>query len=139
MSEQMEFPETFEGFAKEYGFKDKKEIYTNGDDLIPIFRVKQWIEHDNKLRKIETDTAYECGKHANRWISVSERLPKADEYVGNIAKYYLVQNEFGDMMVARYTHSEYWVQMYQLKPIANKIIAWCELPQPFKAESEEEE
>jgi hypothetical protein len=75
----------------------------------------------------------------NRWISVSERLPKADEYVGNVAKYYLVQNEFGDMMVARYTHSEYWVQMYQLKPIANKIIAWCELPQPFKAESEEEE
>jgi hypothetical protein len=75
----------------------------------------------------------------NKWISVSERLPKANEYVGNIAKYYLVQNEFGDMMVARYTHSEYWVQMYQLKPIANKIIAWCELPQPFKAESEEEE
>lgn len=75
----------------------------------------------------------------NRWISVSERLPKADEYVGNVVKYYLVQNEFGDMMVARYTHSEYWVQMYQLKPIANKIIAWCELPEPFKAESEEEE
>ena len=75
----------------------------------------------------------------NRWISVSERLPKADEYVGNVAKYYLVQNEFGDMMVARYTHSEYWVQMYQLKPIANKIIAWCELPTPFKAEREEEE
>jgi hypothetical protein len=74
----------------------------------------------------------------NKWISVSERLPKADEYVGNIAKYYLVQNEFGDMMVARYTHSKYWVQMYQLKPIANKIIAWCELPQPFKAESEVE-
>jgi hypothetical protein len=75
----------------------------------------------------------------NRWISVSERLPKADEYVGNVAKYYLVQNEFGDMMVARYTHSEYWVQMYQLKPIANEIIAWCELPEPFKSESEEEE
>lgn len=75
----------------------------------------------------------------NRWISVSERLPKADEYVGNVAKYYLVQNEFGDMMVARYTHSEYWVQMYQLKPIANEIIAWCELPEPFKSESKEEE
>jgi hypothetical protein len=72
----------------------------------------------------------------NRWISVSERLPKADEYVGNIAKYYLVQNEYGDMMIARYTHSEYWVQMYQLKPIANEIVAWCELPTPFKAESE---
>ena len=64
MNEQMEFPATFEKFAKEYGFKDDKEVYTNGSDLIPIFRVKQWLEHDNKLRKIEADTAYECGKHA---------------------------------------------------------------------------
>ena len=48
MNEQMEFPETFEEFAKEYGFKDDKEIYTNGSDLIPIFRVKQWLEHTQK-------------------------------------------------------------------------------------------
>ena len=48
MSEQMEFPETFEKFAKEYGFKDDKEVYTNGSDLISIFRVKQWLEHINK-------------------------------------------------------------------------------------------
>ena len=45
MNEQMEFPETFEQFVKEYGFKDNKEVYTNGSDLIPIFRVKQWLEH----------------------------------------------------------------------------------------------
>ena len=64
MNDQMKFPATFEKFAKEYGFKDDKEVYTNGSDLIPIFRVKQWLEHDNKLRKIEADTAYECGKHA---------------------------------------------------------------------------
>lgn len=72
MGEQMEFPENFERFAKEYGFKDDKEVYTNGLDLIPIFRVKQWLEHDDKLRRIEMDTAYECGKHANQrmgqWI-----------------------------------------------------------------------
>lgn len=66
MNEQIEFPETFEKFAKEYGFKDNKEVYTNGLDLIPIFRVNQWLEHDNKLRAIEIDTAYECGKHANK-------------------------------------------------------------------------
>ena len=62
MSVQMEFPNTFDEFVKEYGFKDDKEVYTNGSDLIQIFRVKQWLEHDNKLRAIETDTAYECGK-----------------------------------------------------------------------------
>lgn len=53
MGEQMEFPETFEQFAKVYGLKDDKEVYTNGVDLIPIFRVKQWLEH------LETETESE--------------------------------------------------------------------------------
>lgn len=138
MKEQMEFPETFEGFAKEYGFKDDKEVYTNGSDLIPIFRVKQWLEHDNKLRRIETDTAYECGKHANKWIPVSERLPKAGEYIGDVARYYLVQNEYGDMLVARYTHGEYWEQIYQLKPIGDEIVAWMSLPTPYYLQESED-
>ena len=43
--EQMDFPSTFDEFAKDYGFKDKDEIYTNGSELIPVFRVKQWLEH----------------------------------------------------------------------------------------------
>ena len=55
-NEQMEFPETFEKFAEEYGFKDDKEVYTNGSDLIPIFRVKQWFEHNNMLHKMKTET-----------------------------------------------------------------------------------
>jgi len=71
------------------------------------------------------------------WIPVSERLPEAGEYIGNVAKYYLVQNEYGDMMVARYTHSEYWEQIYQLNPIGDKIVAWMPLPQPYNAESED--
>lgn len=45
MDNIMQFPETFEEFAKSYGFKDSKEIYTNGSDLIPVFRVEQWLEH----------------------------------------------------------------------------------------------
>lgn len=43
--EQMDFPDTFDEFAKDYGFKDKDEVYTNGSELIPVFRVKQWLEH----------------------------------------------------------------------------------------------
>ena len=58
-----------------------------------------------------------------RWIPVSERLPKAGEYVGNVDKYYLVQNE-------------YWEQIFQVKPIADEIVAWMPLPEPYKAESE---
>jgi PHP family Zn ribbon phosphoesterase len=45
MNEEMKFPETFEQFIKEYGFKDNEEVYTNGSDLIQIYRVKQWLEH----------------------------------------------------------------------------------------------
>lgn len=70
------------------------------------------------------------------WIPVSEKLPKAGEYVGDVDKYYLVQNEYGDMLVARYTHSEYWEQIYQHKPYADEIVAWCELPQPYIEDKE---
>ena len=71
-------------------------------------------------------------ENPNKWIPVSERLPEAGEYIGDVARYYLVQNEFGDMMVARYTHSEYWEQIYQLKPIVDEIVAWMPLPEPYK-------
>ena len=73
------------------------------------------------------------------WIPVSERLPEAGEYVGDVDKYYLVQNEYGDMLVARYTHSEYWEQIFQFKPIGDEIVAWMPLPEPYKAEREDKE
>lgn len=45
MGELMDFPETFEEFAKQYQIIDKQEVYTNGAELIPVFRVQQWLEH----------------------------------------------------------------------------------------------
>ena len=66
------------------------------------------------------------------WIPCNEKLPEAGEYVGNVAKYYLVQNEYGDMLVARYTYSEYWEQIYQHKPYADEVVAWMPLPEPYK-------
>lgn len=77
--------------------------------------------------------------NVGKWIPVSERLPKAGEYIGDVEKYYLVQNEYGDMLVARYTHGEYWEQIYQLKPIGDDIVAWMPLPEPYKAGSEDKE
>ena len=51
MGEMMELPETPEEFIKQYSFKDKEEIYTNGSELIPVFRVEQMLEHyKNKLQ-----------------------------------------------------------------------------------------
>lgn len=129
MNQQMAFPETFEGFAKEYGFKDDKEVYTNGSDLIPIFRVKQWLEQDNKLRTIEIDAAYECGKHANKWIPVSERLP---EETGT----YMTTIDYGENGLV--TGQRYYYGI-GLKWNDECVIAWQPLPQPYKAESEDDE
>ena len=126
-NEEMEFPITFERFAKEYGFKDDKEVYTNGSDLISIFRVKQWLEHDNKLRTIETDTAYECGKHANRWIPVSERLPEEERDV-------LICNRNGDMELSRGSYStevENDFIWYTSGWRFGEVIAWMPLPEPY--------
>ena len=41
----MEFPKTITEFLHDYSFKDKEEVYTNGSELIQLFRVIQALEH----------------------------------------------------------------------------------------------
>ena len=41
----MEFPKTITEFLHDYSFKDREEIYTNGSELIQLFRVIQALEH----------------------------------------------------------------------------------------------
>lgn len=65
-----------------------------------------------------------------RWIPVS-KLPKAGEYIGDVARYYLVQNEYGDMMVASYDGIG-WQQMYQHGYVEDKVVAWMPLPQKYR-------
>lgn len=48
MADCMAFPATFEEFAEQYKIVDSEEIYTNGTELIPIFRVEQWLRHQEK-------------------------------------------------------------------------------------------
>ena len=51
MSDCMQFPDTWKEFEQLYGFKDKKEIYTNGSRLIQSFRVEQWLDHIANLKQ----------------------------------------------------------------------------------------
>lgn len=53
MGEIMTFPETIEEFLEDYSFKDKEEIYTNGNQLIQLYRVFQALEH--YYPKIDTE------------------------------------------------------------------------------------
>lgn len=45
MADQMTYPKNPMDFIKGYSFRDKEEVYTNGAELIPVFRVEQMIEH----------------------------------------------------------------------------------------------
>ena len=66
MADCMEFPNTAEGFIEQYKFTDTKQEYTNGSELIPVFRVKQMMEH-----YFATDNHV-----GGKWIPVTERLPE---------------------------------------------------------------
>ena len=45
MADRMAFPNTMKEFIESFSFKDSEEVYTNGAELIPVFRVEQGFEH----------------------------------------------------------------------------------------------
>ena len=50
MADCMTFPEDWHDFLKDYSFNDSEHAYTNGSELIPVFRVEQLIDHLMKER-----------------------------------------------------------------------------------------
>jgi hypothetical protein len=130
MNDQMKFPETFDEFAEDFGFKDREEIYTNGAELIPVFRVKQWIEHDAQLMNV-----------ANRWIPISERLPKKS------MKCLVTVGRFNFTEIATYSdlmgiidHKIFYqgeVGHDSFEDITQYVKAWMPLPEPYEGKNEE--
>lgn len=54
MGEMQDMGNDFMDFVESYSFKDKKEVYTNGIELVPLFRVKQAYDYYiSKLEKLE--------------------------------------------------------------------------------------
>lgn len=47
-------PEDILDFLRSYSFKDKEKIYTNGADLIPLYRVVQALEYYYGYKKMKT-------------------------------------------------------------------------------------
>lgn len=45
MSDCMTFPNTVEEFMEKYKVVDTDQVYSNGMEFVPIFRMKQWFEH----------------------------------------------------------------------------------------------
>lgn len=47
----MTFPDTIEEFMEIYKQVDTEQIYSNGTEYVPIYRIKQWINHNNAFVK----------------------------------------------------------------------------------------
>lgn len=66
MSECMTFPDTVEEFMDSYKIVDTEQVYTNGTEMVPIYRMRQWFEHESELNFDEWCTdckEYDHEKH----------------------------------------------------------------------------
>ena len=79
------------------------------------------------------DRCRECGKHANKWIPVSERLPEEETDV-------LICNSKGNIEVSRGSVFDdgTW-EWYTSGWHFGEVLAWMPLPKPYKAEMERKE
>lgn len=115
--------------------KEKSTPFVNEDGSIDPFgagRQNQWYRDGIAIMSMPS---------AERWIPCEVRLPKPNQLVGHVTKYYLIQDEFGDMMVASYQSNErgetWWEQMNSFHAIQDEIVAWQELPKPWKGEEDD--
>lgn len=102
--QMMEFPKTVDEFMESYKIVDTEQVYTNGSELVPIFRMRQWFEHLNGAD----------------WISVKDRLPE------EIPAKYLCFCRDG-YMVGTYTA---WGWMFPC--YFGPVTHWMPLPEPPK-------
>lgn len=131
MSDSMDFPNAWRKFLQEYSFKDKEQIYTNGSELIPVFRVEQMVEQ-YLVEKQTCEYWYQgyyklLGELANyKWISVKDRLPEPKKDV-------LVYSEIEHPHKIRVDFlkaSGQWFNSFH-------VTHWMSLPQPPEKENEE--
>ena len=105
----MQFPETFEEFVNQYSFKDKKEIYTNGAELIPSFRVEQGIEY-----------------YLPKWINVKDRLPNDEQDVLAFS----ISGDESKIIPVNYCNGKWFDCIFNV--YINTITHWIPLPKPPK-------
>ena len=80
MSDAMMFPETIEEFIDQYKLIDTDQIYTNGSELIQVFRVMQWVEHERALDAEPVRHGY--------WIPINPDVYGADLFSCSVCGIY---------------------------------------------------
>lgn len=153
MGENMNYPDNPIDFIKQYSFSDKQQVYTNGSELISVFRVGQMIEHymsDLTPQQIKDmqfclrEKSRECAelrmelqelknKKNDGWIPVEERLP--EERVNPVSQdfyEYQVTVKFGNVKDVRhykYGNGHWW---HGPGIVDEYVIAWQENPEPYR-------
>ena len=100
---------------------------------------KQHIKNLKKLKSFhngsygaDIDRAIKALEQEPKWIPVSERLPEeSGEYLVWVESYH----EKPYMSIEEIDCDGVLKEWNYYKP--NEIVAWCPLPEPYKAESEE--
>lgn len=69
--EMMAFPDTVEEFMEQYKMVDREQIYSNGCEYVPIYRMKQWFAHKPQIDLIR------CGEckhwHEGKWYNTCDK------------------------------------------------------------------
>ena len=66
MGDCMTFPDTVEEYMEECKIVDTERVYTNGVELVPIFRMNQWFEHLSSAKP-------EPERKTGRWIRIKKK------------------------------------------------------------------
>ena len=103
MNDVMKFSKTFDEFIKQYSFFDKQQIYTNGSELIHVFRIKQWEEHKEKENQ-------ELKKQLKEWkhhLKCSKEMLDIQGQKGNY--------DYDDYMLGLYNGMEYIIALFETR------------------------
>lgn len=78
MADGMMFPDTVEEFMEMYKMVDTDEVYSNGTEYVPIFRMEQWFDH---VKQQQTH-----GKHTDTHGVCSDAISRqaAMDYIGSM-------------------------------------------------------
>ena len=110
MGEKMQFPATVEEFMQQYKIIDTEQIYSNGMELVPIHRMRQWFDH---IADAQPAT----------WIPVTERLPQ-------IGRNVLMFSAKGRCAEGEFSGSGWWQFRWGAWISEQEVTHWMPLPDP---------
>ena len=73
MADMMAFPDTVEEFMEQYKMVDKEQIYSNGIEYVPIFRMRQWFEHLKNKADVPDMNIGKCSEIPNSSDTISRQ------------------------------------------------------------------